>query len=695
MTQTSPPSASPVETVLVPLSQHDRGLLVFSIFRGVIFSVVCVAFAVYYAANEAQNRFAYEADSLRARTVQGINAVDTFAKSLQSLLHASAYVDPDQFRVFTDAALQRHPFLIGSSYYPKVEAHEATAFEHEKIVEGYVGFHIYNQPDSFVDPETPLYPAVLRFPAKPDNIASIGWNVLSDVTMSKAATAAISDGGPIPTQPFDVAGQRRIEVFVPVYAGKEVPGTDRRKERVNGLVSVTFLPNEILARSFENSDVKLSYEIIPTSPDHPNKPASRALVNKGGIFSFDHQGTWVVGDGPMSFNLTLRGSVPLRDIDIGLVAVSVLIGVLLTISSYKLMRNVIERAGYVKSLDARNAELKSLSENLQSLVEERTKALAAALDQVLEEKGRIQDMSAKLTISYDELKTAQAQLVATAHRAGMTEVATGVLHNLGNLMNSINVSNSEIRRLLRESRITTLEQASAVIEANRQNLGDFMTKDQRGQYFPDLLSLVAQKLHDEHDRVTNEVERLAGAVALALDVIRAQQDYARANTFVERYRLEQLVEDALLIKLNSFHSLGAKIHKNFRAGGEVVVARNKLMNVLINLLTNAAEALVEQTTDRRFIELIIDVEANNFVIAIRDSGGGIAAADLPQIFRHGFTTKVKGHGFGLHSCANLMTELGGRLEVSSAGKGFGAEAKIILPRLAERKAKADSKRNSP
>jgi C4-dicarboxylate-specific signal transduction histidine kinase len=66
-------------------------------------------------------------------------------------------------------------------------------------------------------------------------------------------------------------------------------------------------------------------------------------------------------------------------------------------------------------------------------------------------------------------------------------------------------------------------------------------------------------------------------------------------------------------------------------------------------------------------------------IGLSDNGLGISADKLGEIFQYGFTTKKHGHGFGLHSSANVAVELGGSLKVASEGLGHGATFTLFVP----------------
>ena len=104
--------------------------------------------------------------------------------------------------------------------------------------------------------------------------------------------------------------------------------------------------------------------------------------------------------------------------------------------------------------------------------------------------------------------------------------------------------------------------------------------------------------------------------------------------------------------------------------------------MLTNLVKNSREAMVAAKHQGQRAVLRISVEqldTDLMEIRISDNGCGIGPENLDKIFNHGFTTKDQGHGFGLHTCANFMTEMGGTLRAESDGIGKGATFVMRFP----------------
>jgi two-component system, NtrC family, sensor kinase len=108
--------------------------------------------------------------------------------------------------------------------------------------------------------------------------------------------------------------------------------------------------------------------------------------------------------------------------------------------------------------------------------------------------------------------------------------------------------------------------------------------------------------------------------------------------------------------------------------------RARVLQILVNLISNASHALENAPGDAHQITLTVNaVAGSNLRVSVRDEGEGIPAQNLTRIFAHGFTTRKSGHGFGLHSCALAARQMGGTLTAHSDGPGRGATFTLELP----------------
>ncbi|MFE8604200.1 ATP-binding protein [Archangium violaceum] len=271
-------------------------------------------------------------------------------------------------------------------------------------------------------------------------------------------------------------------------------------------------------------------------------------------------------------------------------------------------------------------------------------------------------------------------LLDVSRQAGMAEMATGVLHNVGNALNSVNVSVNLLAERLHQSRLPGLKKATDLMASHGADLGAFFTADGRGRQLPSYLQALASQLTGEREELLEEVDTLQKSVEHIKSVVSMQQEHARFAGVVEPLELTALLDDALRLQAVSFERLGIQVKREYTEGTLVKVDRHKLLQILLNLLSNARQALVE--SGRADKQLTIRVErmvSERLRIAVQDNGVGIAPEDAPRLFTQGFTTKKDGHGFGLHISALAAAEMDAFLSCSSEGRGQGATFTIDLP----------------
>src|SRR5260221_11682230 len=129
----------------------------------------------------------------------------------------------------------------------------------------------------------------------------------------------------------------------------------------------------------------------------------------------------------------------------------------------------------------------------------------------------------------EALRLSQQKLLETSRLAGMAEVATGVLHNVGNVLNSVNVSAGLVVDKLRRSKVPKLGKAAALLTERNGDLGNFLTHDPNGQKIPGYLTKLSQYLVEENAELLTEVDLLARNIEHIKEVVAVQQSYAKVS----------------------------------------------------------------------------------------------------------------------------------------------------------------------
>jgi len=314
-------------------------------------------------------------------------------------------------------------------------------------------------------------------------------------------------------------------------------------------------------------------------------------------------------------------------------------------------------------------ETEEINRLLESEIKERLR-IEHELNDALEEKVNERTF---------ELKELNEKMGDIARSAGMAEVASGVLHNVGNVLNSVNVSVSVIREKMRNSKTDNLDRVVKMLENNKSNIADFISKDEAGKKVPKFLSLLSEQLNLEKEEMYGELDELVSNIDHIKNVINMQQSHAGSYGVREKIKLSELVEDALRMNVQGMGLHGVKVSRSFIDIPPLYIDKHKVLQIMINLISNAKHAMVESDNDIKNLMINISVDEDMALLEISDNGIGIDKDDMSHLFEYGFKKRRDGHGFGLHHSAIVASELGGRISVKSDGHGKGASFLLWLP----------------
>lgn len=320
-----------------------------------------------------------------------------------------------------------------------------------------------------------------------------------------------------------------------------------------------------------------------------------------------------------------------------------------------------------------------------SIMRERAQlALRAANNElerrVAERTLELSDQIAAKDKAHKDLQQAQQKLIELSRLSGMAEVATGVLHNVGNALNSINVSATLIAERMNALRIDQLRDATAMLAEKNGQLAEFLVSDPRGQRVIPYLAKLSGHMQKERGEILGEAVSLLKHVGHVKEIVSMQQGYARSYGVLEKVTAEELIENALSLSAPALARHGIEVVREYEPLESMIADRHKVLQILLNLLQNAKDAVKAGGHQPRRLQVRLRKTGDARVrFEVEDNGVGIAPENLSRIFSHGFTTKRDGHGFGLHSGALAAQDLGGTLAAASAGLGQGATFALELP----------------
>jgi signal transduction histidine kinase len=300
----------------------------------------------------------------------------------------------------------------------------------------------------------------------------------------------------------------------------------------------------------------------------------------------------------------------------------------------------------------REEQLRQANEGLEQRVEERTR----------------------------ELKTVHGQLIQTARQAGMAEIATNVLHNVGNVLNSVYTSSQLARDRVGDLKVEQVSKVATLLDERQADLATFLTEDARGRNVMPFLSKLGQNLVKEREEILTLLADVGRYTEHIGDIVKVQQNHARTPRMNEPVHLSALVDDALRINAAALTRHHVKEVRQLPYLPPVMTDKHKVLMILVNLISNAKYAMDDKPEAQRILTVKLELPAPDRVrIEVQDNGVGIAEEMATRIFQYGFTTRKDGHGFGLHSSAVAAQELGGSLTLHSEGLGRGATFTLELP----------------
>ncbi len=281
----------------------------------------------------------------------------------------------------------------------------------------------------------------------------------------------------------------------------------------------------------------------------------------------------------------------------------------------------------------------------------------------------------------------------SAFQAGIAEMNTSVLHNIGNAITAVSQEAEAIELASGE-----LLRVADLLGASSQN-GETEAVAMSGSAAVLALRQCAIQREAAHalrqlgeQGLRERARRLGGGVRHIADIVRVQQSAALPNSQISSFSLIQSIQSALDLLGDVVRRIGLEVVLEVDpAVDQVRHSHNRLLQVLVNVIKNSIESIQEQAQKHAIgagrdgpfhgrIEIRAEaLQGSRFCLTIVDNGIGFEPEMHARLFQFGYSSKQRGSGFGLHSVAVYARETGGRLSLESAGVGQGARLSLELP----------------
>jgi signal transduction histidine kinase len=318
------------------------------------------------------------------------------------------------------------------------------------------------------------------------------------------------------------------------------------------------------------------------------------------------------------------------------------------------------------------SEIGALADSLRVMAAN-LKATTASMDRLNAEIEERRKAEATLAV-------ARQKLIETAHNAGKAELASTVLHNVANALNSISVLAGTVRSRLSRLKLDNLKRVAGMFEQHRDNLANFVTTDEKGSKLSTYLAYLSTELEDEQRYMLGKIDALAEQVHRIAEMISVQQSHTKPYGLIELVAVSDLIENAVELNIASIEQHGIQLVRRYAPLPPIEVDCSAVIQILVNLISNAVYAVLASDKEKKVITLSARAMTDEFIqIEVTDNGVGIAPENATRIFEYGFTTKKRGHGFGLHGSAIAAKAMGGKVVAYSRGAGQGATFILELP----------------
>ena len=279
-----------------------------------------------------------------------------------------------------------------------------------------------------------------------------------------------------------------------------------------------------------------------------------------------------------------------------------------------------------------------------------------------------------------ELSLLNQKLILVSREAGMSDVSRMLLHNIGNILNSVLVTLSLMKDDIKNSRLNYLEQIGVLFEQHIDTIGDFLTHDEKGNKIPQYMILLGEYWSKDSKNLLVQLEYMDDSVDKIIVVIKKFQ-FHHTSIVLEKIVITDLLDNALDIHMNRFKKDGIELVKHYSPVPIINQDRFKIWHILTNLITNAIDAVKAGESKTPRVDLFLEESKKGVRLKVTDNGVGIAENQLVTIFLFHHTSKLGGSGVGLHSSSILAKEIGATLTVHSKGVGKGATFILDIPRV--------------
>jgi PAS domain S-box-containing protein len=294
-------------------------------------------------------------------------------------------------------------------------------------------------------------------------------------------------------------------------------------------------------------------------------------------------------------------------------------------------------------------------------------------------------LNQELAAQSEELKTANSQLLLQQEQElekaiaqGKFEIASEVLHDIGNALVGFGSYLTRINRVAESNNVESVRNLATFLKTQQAEIGNAIGSDKAAALVA-ITESIAKSQGDNQKEMSTAITELLNIVSHIQEILNIQRQSVRNhNSSHERkpVNLGGIIDDCRSMLFASFDKKGVKFNVNVKPGNYVIKGdHTKLMQVMLNVIKNSLEA-IDMENENKFILVSMESANEYILLKVTDNGQGFDKKTSDRFFERGFTTKKKGTGLGLYNCRSIVESHAGTFDISSDGPGQGAVTTI-------------------
>lgn len=305
-----------------------------------------------------------------------------------------------------------------------------------------------------------------------------------------------------------------------------------------------------------------------------------------------------------------------------------------------------------------------------------------------ESEETLNKLNQDLLAQSEELKALNAQLtkqkeqeLEKAIAQGKFEIASEVLHDIGNALVGFGSYLNRINRAIELNNLDTVKNLAAFLKAQQATLATAIGTD-KANALVTLTENLANTQSTNQQEIATSMTELLNIISHIQEILNIQRQFVRDHGSGSHERkpvnIANLIDNCRSMLFASMDRKGIQLKINVQPGLPIIKGdHTKLMQVILNVLKNSVEAIHVDTPEKQ-ITVAAAAADEGIVLVVTDNGQGFTAETGSRFFERGFTTKKTGTGLGLYNCKSIIESHGGTFSIKSDGPGLGAVTTIKL-----------------